>query len=180
MLALGWTWTRVRFTVSWKPQFDLGGHLGDVKSMIHTRNRSSQSKETDFPETSRQQQQHQTQTQPFVESARLQMNRIGAGTPLLACVAQTRKTRFIHKKRVTPQTCTCSPDPIHAAYVCLLIHACTAIVRVYRCHRDRVHNLGRANNCFMSISNLVFSDSIHRNVLLLLKCACEKLGNSGL
>lgn len=24
-------------TVSWKPQFDLGAHLGDVKSMIHNR-----------------------------------------------------------------------------------------------------------------------------------------------
>lgn len=119
MLALGWTWTCVRFTVSWKPQFDLGGHLGDVKSMIHTRNRSSQRKETDFPETSRQQQQHPTQTQPFVESARLQINRIGAGTPLLACVAQTRKhasftRRGSHRRRahalLTPFTlhmCAC-------------------------------------------------------------------------
>lgn len=126
-LALGCpVWKRISFTVSWKPQFDLGGHLGDVKSIIHPRNRNSQRNEKDFPETSWQQHNpkqkysNRPQTVWFITSA-------------------------------LPQITTISTESAP---------------------------LGPTNNYFMSISNFFLGFHL-QECALLLKCAWEKLDNTG-
>lgn len=61
-------------------------------------------------------------------------------------------------------TCPCSPDPIHAAFVCLFIHACTAIVHVHV--TGSAHNLGHTNNYLISISNFLLGFDLQECVLL--------------
>lgn len=154
MLSLGCpVWTRISFTLSWKPQFDLGGHPWDVKSTIH--NRNSQRKENNFPETSRQQhnpkQKYNNRPLMFLFLNLLYHKLTQSALRLLLwVVSRTRKhtsftRRGSHCRRVhallTPFTlhmCACLST--RAQLLCMFIYV-----------TESGHNLGRTNNYFIMV-----------------------------
>lgn len=158
-------WMCIRFTVSWKPQFDLGGHLGDVESMIHTQ-----------------------EQKPAEVRGRLSWNKQAAAQPsategfwkllyhkgtqsalrlLLWVVLRTRKhTSFTRRGDV------CMLAWPLSRCMCVLVYPRVRSYWACLYGTESVHNLGRTNNYFMSISNFFLGFHLQKR-------AWEELDNAG-
>lgn len=127
--ALVWLCVKSRLCLSWKPQFDLGGHLEDVKSMTGEKRKVYRKQAS----SSRIRKIKSETQQPSFQLARPQMNTIGSRSSLLEWLIHENGTftftRRGHSSWIVPAL---DPQPStqiggHALLTPFMLHLCACL-----------------------------------------------------